>query len=108
MNKLSRGIIGFVLGGGLAFLLFTVWLNSEGIGAEDVVQYLRFFLGLPVSLLGGVIGAGIGIAIGARTDDSSPHDSLEKRPPEDKLCPNCGCRTRPGFNTCKWCGVDLW
>jgi hypothetical protein len=79
MNKLSRGIIGFVVGGGLAFLLFTVWLNSEGIGAEDVVQYLQLFLGLPVSLFGGMIGAAIGIGIAHKADDSNPPDSPEKR-----------------------------
>ena len=25
----------------------------------------------------------------------------------EKLCDNCGCRLKPGFDTCKWCGAEV-
>lgn len=24
----------------------------------------------------------------------------------EKLCDKCGCRMKPGFTTCRWCGAD--
>ena len=66
MSRVTSGIIGFMVGGGLAFLAFEVWLASQGIGAEDVVQYLQLLFGLPVGLFGGVIGAVIGAVIGGK------------------------------------------
>ena len=61
MSRLTSGIVGFIVGSGLAFLLFEIWLGLQGIGAEDVVQYLQLRWGLPAVLFGGVIGALIGV-----------------------------------------------
>jgi hypothetical protein len=24
----------------------------------------------------------------------------------EEVCNKCGCRLKPGFNTCKWCGAE--
>ena len=66
MSRVNGGILGFMVGGGLAFLILEAWLASEGIGAEDVLQYLQLLFGLPVSLLGGVVGAAIGAVVAER------------------------------------------
>jgi hypothetical protein len=66
MSRVTSGMIGFMVGGGLALLAFEVWLASKGIGAEDVVHYLQLLFGLPVGLFGGVIGAVIGAGIGGK------------------------------------------
>ena len=107
MSRVTGGILGFVVGGGLAFLALNLALDLSDIGAEDVKQYLLLFFGLWVGLFGSVIGAGIGIVIGEKADDSSSPDSLTKRPLEEKLCPNCGCRVGEGAETCEWCGAGL-
>jgi hypothetical protein len=68
MSRVTGGILGFMVGGGLAFMIFEAWLASEGIGAEDVLQYLQLFFGLPVSLLGGITGAVVGAFLAQREE----------------------------------------
>ncbi len=64
MSRVTGGIIGFVLGGGLAVCVLTVVLAISGMGAEDVVQYLL----LRAGLWGSVIGAAIGVIVCPRNN----------------------------------------
>jgi hypothetical protein len=54
--------------------------------------------------VGGILGlvlfiiGGVKVAFGGKE---------EERPRERKLCPNCGCRVKSGFSTCKWCGTEV-
>jgi len=79
MNRVAWGIIGFVVGGGLAFLAVALALSD--VGAEDVKQYLQLYFGLPAGLVGGMIGAVIGTVISEKAGAGSSPDSLDERPP---------------------------
>ena len=33
-------------------------------------------------------------------------ESFKLKTTTERLCNNCGCRLKPGFKTCRWCGTD--
>jgi hypothetical protein len=82
------------------------------LGAATYEHWGEMQACLGLALVGGMIGfivSAVGIVMalsGGKEQDSSP-DSLEKRPPEEHLCRNCGCRVADGSKTCEWCGADL-
>ena len=66
MWKIVSGVLGFMIGGVVAFLVVVVAFNLFGEPGSDAVQYAALLFGPPVGLLGGVIGAVIGVAVGGR------------------------------------------
>ena len=68
MYKAMGGIVGFVVGSGLAFLVLAAALTWFGDPEEDFTQYGPLIFGPPVGLFGGVIGAAIGVVMGKRLE----------------------------------------
>lgn len=77
MFTIIGAILGFVVGGGMAFIAFHANLNwIASIGSVDYSERalehakgeIMMFPGLPVFLLGGIIGLTIGTLVGARMD----------------------------------------
>ena len=103
-------LVAFV-GGGIAFLTMILgvmgWLEEatyEHWGAAQTYFLVAFF--------GGTIGltlfiVGMVMAFSEGKEQSSSPDSLEKRPPEEHLCRNCGSQLVGNPKACKWCGADL-
>jgi len=77
MFTIIGAILGFVVGGGLAFIAFRANVNwIVSIGSVDYSPHalehakgeILMFPGLPVFLLGGIIGLTIGTLVGVRMD----------------------------------------
>jgi hypothetical protein len=65
MYKVVGGVIGILVGGGLAFLV-VVAAFARFFDNPDVAVYGPLFWGPPVGLVGGVIEAAIGVVVGGR------------------------------------------
>jgi len=65
---LKVALIGFAVGGGLAFFVFVVAVNLFGEPGSDFVQYVGPFLGLTALLVGGIMGAIVGPLVAAAID----------------------------------------
>ncbi len=66
MYRTMSGVIGFMVGGGLAYAVVACVFAS--FDNEDVATYAPI-IGIPPGLVGGVIGAVIGVVMGRRLDD---------------------------------------
>jgi len=121
MSKTIRKglLVGLVVGGVIGLVIGLV-VMIDGYSAMEDLEFMGWVVGLIVGLtvtgpIGLVIGALIGAFVGwvqgrnssSRDQRSSSPDSLEKRPPERNLCPNCGCQSTQGSKTCEWCGAHL-
>ncbi len=109
MNRKAGCSIALV---GAAIAVITVGLGVWGwLGALTLEHYEDVGPSLGLAIVGGIIGlivfiAGIAKVVSGEEEQNSSPDSLEKRPPEENLCRNCGCRLTDGSKTCKWCGED--
>jgi hypothetical protein len=93
----SGGAVGFPVGGGQGFLAVTVACSLSDNVDMRVYAWLA---GIQFAMPGSIIGAVIGEGIGRREEVGSP-DSFCISPREENLCPNCRCRVADGPKTCK-------
>ena len=114
LTRIACSVIGFLSIGGLVYLAVVAGTSIFGDPGWQV-DYLRIFVGIPASVVGGVIGAKVGAVAGARiwpgTAEEREHGSScgsqKRMTPRENLCPNCGCQPTEGSKTCEWCGADV-
>ncbi|MDM7999039.1 MAG: hypothetical protein QUS33_03315 [Dehalococcoidia bacterium] len=99
MGALLGGVLGFFSGGGVAFPAVAAAFSS----ADNVdVAQVGGLLAIPAGLLGGGIGAFIGMIVGAHAGNEEEENSPY---PSHHACPGCGCKVPDVYRTCRHCGV---
>jgi hypothetical protein len=81
------------------------------LGAATEEHWGRMQAYLVLTFVGAIVGffvfiVGIAKAISGETGQAGSPDRVEKRPAEENLCQNCGCRVADGSKTCRWCGDE--
>jgi MFS family permease len=108
MNRLVSGIVGFLFGGAIAFMVVAALVPHHNPHDVDAAYwFLGYYLGVGLPV-GGIIGTLIALAIGEAVGRAgqSP-DSLHRSAQHKMTCQKCGRQMPVGWRTCKWCGGNL-
>ena len=95
---------------GLAILCLAGFGLLSIVGALTYEHYEEIPAHMVLTAVAGVVGLVFlvgGMASLSQGEPNDPSASSHIRPPEERLCPNCGCLPKQSSKTCEWCGADV-